>query len=74
MSFPSSVYAVPFTLAMCLGRLPNGLEIVADVENEKVTTYVEHITSKQDTETDSLISEDFTLEVVFLRYFVMRTL
>ena len=65
MSSPSSVYAVPVTLAMCLGRLSNGLEVVADVENEKLTTYFEHLTSKQDTETDSLISEDFTLEVVF---------
>ena len=31
----------------------------------KLTTYFEHLTSKQDTETDSLIPEDLTLEVLF---------
>ena len=31
----------------------------------KLTTYFEHLTSKQDTETDYLIPEDFTLEVIF---------
>ena len=30
----------------------------------KITTYFEHLTSNQDTETDSLIPEDFTLEVI----------
>ena len=30
---------------------------------EKLTTYFERLTSKQDTETDSLFSSDFTLEV-----------
>ena len=35
-----------------------------DVNFENFTTYFEHLTSKQDTETDSLISEDFTSEVV----------
>ena len=34
----------------------------------------EHLTSKQDTETDSLIPEDFTLEVIFSLYGVMSTL
>ena len=32
---------------------------------EKLPTHFQHLTSKQDSETDSLISEDFTLEVVF---------
>ena len=32
---------------------------------EKLTTYFEHLTSKQDTETDYLMSDDFTLEIVF---------
>ena len=32
---------------------------------EKLTTHFEHLTSKQNTETDSFISEDFTLEVLF---------
>ena len=36
-----------------------------DVKFKKNTAYFEHLTSKQDTETDSLISKDFTLEVVF---------
>ena len=32
---------------------------------KKLTTYFEHLTSNQDTETDSLIPEDFTLEGIF---------
>ena len=36
-----------------------------DVNFEKLTTYFEHLTSKQDTGTDSLMSEDFTLGDVF---------
>ena len=32
---------------------------------KKITTYFEHLTSKQDTETGHLIPEDFTLEVIF---------
>ena len=32
---------------------------------KKLTTYFEHLTSKQDSETDYLIPEDFTLEVIF---------
>ena len=31
----------------------------------KLTTYFEHLTNNQDTETDSLIPEDFTLESIF---------
>ena len=45
-----------------------------DVNFEKLTTYVEHLTTKQYTESDSLISADFALEVLFKRYDVMRTL
>ena len=36
-----------------------------DVNFLKLTTYFEHLTSNQDTETDSLIPEDFTLESIF---------
>ena len=36
-----------------------------DVKFKKITTYFEHLTSSQDTETDYLIPEDFTLEVIF---------
>ena len=36
-----------------------------DVNFRKLTTYFEHLTSKQYTETDSLISEHFTFEVLF---------
>ena len=32
---------------------------------KKLTTYFEHLTSNQDTETDSLIPEDFTSEGIF---------
>ena len=32
---------------------------------KKLTTYFGHLTSNQDTETDSLIPEDFSLEVIF---------
>ena len=41
---------------------------------EKLTTDLEHLTSKQDTKTDSLMSEDFIFDVVFWRYESMRTL
>ena len=37
----------------------------SDVNFKKLTTYFEHLTSNQDTETDSLIPEDFTLEGIF---------
>ena len=36
-----------------------------DVNLKKITTYFKHLTSNQDTETDSLIPEDFSLEVIF---------
>ena len=36
-----------------------------DVIFTKLTTYFEHPTSNQDTESDSLIPEDFTLEGIF---------
>ena len=36
-----------------------------DVNFKKITTYFEHLTSKQDPETDYLIPEDVTLEVIF---------
>ena len=36
-----------------------------DVILKKLTTYFEHLTSNQDTETDSLIPEKFTLEGIF---------
>ena len=37
-----------------------------DVDFKKnLTTYFEHLTSKRDTETDSLIPEDLTVEVIF---------
>ena len=36
-----------------------------DVNSKKLTAYFKHLTSKQDTETDSLIHEDLTLEVIF---------
>ena len=32
---------------------------------KKLTAYFKHLTSNQDTETDSLIPEDFTLEGIF---------
>ena len=32
---------------------------------EKLTTYFKHLTSKQDTKIDFLISENFTFEVMF---------
>ena len=32
---------------------------------KKMTTYFEHLANNQDTETDSLIPEDFTLEGIF---------
>ena len=35
-----------------------------EVIKKKLTAYFEHLTSNQDTETDSLIPEDFTLEVI----------
>ena len=35
-----------------------------DVNFEKLTMYFEHLTGKQYTETDSLISEDFALEIL----------
>ena len=41
---------------------------------ETLTTYFEHLTSKQYVETDSLISEDFSLEALFQRYDVLSTL
>ena len=41
---------------------------------EKLTTHFEHLTSKQDTEFGSMISDDFALEVLFLGYDVMGTL
>ena len=41
---------------------------------EKLATYNEHPTSKQNAEIDSLITENFTLEVVFEKYVAMRTL
>ena len=45
-----------------------------DVNFKKIlTTYFEHLTSNQDTENDSLIPEDFTLEVIFYLYGVMST-
>ena len=36
-----------------------------DVNFFNLTTHFEHLTSKQYTETDSLISEDFAFEVLF---------
>ena len=45
-----------------------------DVNFWKVTTAFEHLSSKQDTESDSLMSEDFTLAVIFWRNDVMMTL
>ena len=36
-----------------------------DVNFKKLTTYCEHLTSHQDTETNSLIPEDFTSEGIF---------
>ena len=44
------------------------------ISDTKKAQWDRAITSKQDTETDSLISEDFTLEIVFQRFDVMRTL
>ena len=41
---------------------------------EKLTTHFDHLTRKQDTELDFLISEDFASEVLLLGYDVMRTL
>ena len=46
-----------------LQRLVNMHQL--DVNFKKITTYFEHLTSNQDTETDSLIPEDFTLEGIF---------
>ena len=40
----------------------------------KKQTYFEHLTGKQFTETDYLISEELPLEVLFWRYDVIRTL
>ena len=40
---------------------------------EKLTTNKEHSRSKQNAEINSLISENFTLEVVYERYVVTRT-
>ena len=44
-------------------RLVNSHQL--DVNLKKLTTYFEQLTSNQDTETDSLIPEDFTLEGIF---------
>ena len=45
-----------------------------DENFEKNLACFEHLTTKQYNETDSLISEDFALEVLFQRYEMMRTL
>ena len=45
-----------------------------DVIFFKLTTYFEHLTSNQDTETYSLIPEDLSLEVIFYLHGVMSTL
>ena len=36
-----------------------------DVNFLNLTTYFEHLTSNHDTETDSSVAEDLTLEVIF---------
>ena len=41
---------------------------------KKITTYFEHLISKQDTEINSLIPDEFTLEVKFEWYCVTCTL
>ena len=47
-----------------LQRLVNILTLDV-IFKKKLTTYVENLTSNKDTETDSLIPEDFTLEGIF---------
>ena len=41
---------------------------------KKMTTYLEHLISKQYTEGNSFISEDFALEIIYYMYDAMRTL
>ena len=46
-------------------RLVKHHQLDVNIWKKKLTTHFEHLTSKQDTETDYLIPEYFTLEVMF---------